>query len=52
MSLLSIMACAQEDYRERINLDWSGNELAISPRGLIALDTDKAIYVTDAPEKG
>lgn len=52
MSLLSIMACAQEDYRERINLDWSGNELAISPEGLIALDTDKAIYVTDAPEKG
>ena len=52
MSLLAIMACAQEDYRERINLSWSSPELAISPKGIIALGTNTAIYVTDAPEKG
>lgn len=52
ISLLAIMAYAQEDYRERINLNWSKTELAISPKGQIALGTNTTIYVTDAPEKG
>ena len=52
MSMLAIMACAQEDYRERINLHWSSPELAISPKGIIALGAKTTIYVTDAPEKG
>ena len=52
MSLLTIMACAQEDYRERINLNLTSQELAISPKGIIALGTNTTIYVTDAPEKG
>ena len=52
MSLLAIMAYAQEDYRERINLDWTNPELAISPKGLIAMAANTTIYVTDAPEKG
>ena len=52
VSLLAIMAYAQEDYRERINLNWSKTELAISPKGQIALGTNTTIYVTDAPEKG
>ena len=52
MSLLAIMARAQEDYRERINLNLTNQELAISPKGIIALGTNTAIYVTDAPEKG
>ncbi len=52
MSLLAIMAYAQEDYRERINLHWSSPELAISPKGIIALGAKTDIYVTDAPEKG
>ena len=52
MSLLAIMARAQEDYRERINLHWTSQELAISPKGIIALGTNTTIYVTDAPEKG
>ena len=52
ISLLTIMAYAQEDYRERINLNWSKTELAISPKGQIALGTNTTIYVTDAPEKG
>ena len=52
ISLLAIMAYAQEDYRERINLHWSKTELAISPKGQIALGTNTTIYVTDAPEKG
>lgn len=52
MSLMAIMAYAQEDYRERINLNLTSQELAISPKGIIALGTNTAIYVTDAPEKG
>lgn len=52
MSLLAIMARAQENYRERINLNLTNQELAISPKGIIALGTNTAIYVTDAPEKG
>lgn len=52
MSLLAIMAYAQEDYRERINLNLTNTELAISPEGKIALGTNTTIYVTDAPEKG
>ena len=52
ISLLAIMAYAQEDYRERINLNWSKTELAISPKGQIALGTNTTIYVTDALEKG
>ena len=52
MSLLAIMAHAQEDFRERINLHWTSQELAISPKGIIALGTNTTIYVTDAPEKG
>lgn len=52
MSLLAIMAYAQEDYRERINLDWTTPEPAISPKGLIAMAANTTIYVTDSPEKG
>ena len=52
MSLLAIMAYAQEDYRERINLNLTNTELSISPEGKIALGTNTTIYVTDAPEKG
>ena len=44
MSLLAIMACAQEEYHERINMDRTRAELAISPEGLMALGTDRAIY--------
>lgn len=52
MSLMAIMTYAQEDYRERINLNLTSQELAISPKGIIALGTNTTIYVTDAPEKG
>lgn len=55
MALLAITSCscrAQEDYRERINLGWAFTQLAVSPKGQIALATDTVIYVTDAPEKG
>lgn len=46
------MTYAQEDYRERINLDWTTPEPAISPKGLIAMAANTTIYVTDSPEKG
>lgn len=58
MALLTITSCscsAQEDYRERINLgylQWYETQLAVSPKGQIALAADTVIYVTDAPQKG